>query len=372
MTMNGVVLAFDATVLADQQLLQRAKFYDGTPNGYTDANFIRAVRKAREALGVAGSDTAVDAALRARLQRAIPTVETPDPVFPREGPRIVQAQSDLRDLGVYSGPANGTPNASFDEQLRAFQIRERLPSYPRSATPILDDVTLARLQLRAAEAKSRGTPPAPPPITPDPAGILATQELLARFGFYQGTPNGLADTLYTDAIKKARAAQNLPDAPDLREAREPLEQRLGVAQRELRDLGLYVGPVDGIPSKAFDAALRSFQNTEQLPTNPAAPTAVLDDATRARLDLRAAARGVQPPPAPGGMTPGGAMVPVPVGTPMPMGMPVGMSVAPMTVAAAPAATSSSLPIIAGVAGVVVGAALVAFYMQMQQAKAARR
>ena len=163
---NGVVLAFDAGVLADQQLLQRGGYYKGVPNGYTDAAHDAAVRAARAVYGFPPG-TVVDAPLRAKLQQI--TVLAPDPVFPREGPRIQEAQQALRDIGVYNGPAMGVPNADFDAALRTYQIRERLPSYPGSATPILDDQTLMRLQVSAAAARSRGEAPLPPlPNTPPP------------------------------------------------------------------------------------------------------------------------------------------------------------------------------------------------------------
>ena len=361
--LNGVVLAFDAAVLADQQLLARAGFYGPTaPNGYTDAVHIRAVRKAREALGISGPDTSIDPVLRARLQHAVPTVLEPDPVFPREGPRIAQAQIDLRDLGLYSGGTNGIPNAEFDAALRAFQIREQLPSYPRSATPILDDMTLARVQLRAAEAKSRGTTPAPatPAPAPDPAGVLATQQLLARSGFYDRIPNGVVDDFYYDAIRRARQEQGLPEGRELREAREPLEQRLAAAQSGLRDLGLYAGPVDGIPSATLDTAVRAFQARENLPSS-ASPTPVVDEVTRARLELRvteAKSRGAAPatpPPA------GGVMMPV--ATPIPMSVPMGM--APMGAAPAPTSQPALSPVVVGVVGLLAGVTLAALYFRSQ-------
>ena len=199
MTSNGVVLAFDPVVLADQQLLQRGGYYRAAPNGYTDAVFEAAVRAARAAYGFPPG-VFVDAPLRAKLQQI--TVLTPDPVFPREGPRIQEAQQALRDLGVYRGAVSGFPDAEFDAALRNFQIRERLPSYPRSPTPILDDAALARLQARVAEARSRGmappasgTPPvatvpgSPPPQAPPPMG--------PPVGFPPSMPPGTSTTSTT-------------------------------------------------------------------------------------------------------------------------------------------------------------------------------
>ena len=71
MVSTGQEQAPDPNVLADQQLLARAGFYDGTPNGFADETHIAAVRRAREALGLQ-EGTVIDAALRARLQRAAP------------------------------------------------------------------------------------------------------------------------------------------------------------------------------------------------------------------------------------------------------------------------------------------------------------
>lgn len=193
------------------------------------------------------------------------------------------------------------------------------------------------------------------------AGVLATQQLLARSGFYEGIPNGIADESYIAAIRRARRAVRLPDGDALNEARERLERRLGEAQSALRDLGVYNGPVDGIPNDALDAALRAFQIRERLPSS-AGPTPVLDDVTLARLKLRAAEAKL--PATPPIATP-------PVGMPPPVAMPglppptLPVGAAPPMMAAAPAPATGVTPsnIIAGVFGMIAGGTFAAFLLK---------
>ena len=47
-------------------------------------------------------------------------------------------------------------------------------------------------------------------LAPDPS-VLADQQLLARGGFYVGTPNGYADENHIAAIRRAREALGLPE-----------------------------------------------------------------------------------------------------------------------------------------------------------------
>jgi N-acetylmuramoyl-L-alanine amidase len=61
---------------------------------------------------------------------------------------------------------------------------------------------------------------------------------------------------------------------------DPVDELSGV-QGRLANLGYYWGPVDGQPSADLDAAVRRFQNDENLDSANG-----LDDATRARLTKR--------------------------------------------------------------------------------------
>lgn len=106
MVSTGQEQAPDPGVLADQQLLARAGFYSGTPNGFADEAHIAAVRRAREALGLQESN-AFDDILRARLRRAAPAppVATPPPTPP-------PTQTQMPPVGTSSPAPIGTPPAT--------------------------------------------------------------------------------------------------------------------------------------------------------------------------------------------------------------------------------------------------------------------
>ena len=61
-------------------------------------------------------------------------------------------------------------------------------------------------------------------LAPD-LSVLADQQLLARGGFYGGTPNGYADAAHTTAIRRARRALGLPEGTSFDETlRAKLQQ----------------------------------------------------------------------------------------------------------------------------------------------------
>ena len=65
-----------------------------------------------------------------------------------------------------------------------------------------------------------------------------------------------------------------------RGAKAPKPQFVRQAQRALRDLGYYNGPIDGIVGPQTHGALAKYQEAEQLPV-----TGALDLETMARLDI---------------------------------------------------------------------------------------
>ena len=92
-----------------------------------------------------------------------------------------------------------------------------------------------------------------------------------------GVAHGTAATRRNGAVVRHDAGSSRISE---RGAKTPKPQFVRQAQRALRDLGYYPGPIDGIVGPQTQAALSKYQDTEQLPV-----TGTLDLETMARLDI---------------------------------------------------------------------------------------
>jgi peptidoglycan hydrolase-like protein with peptidoglycan-binding domain len=136
------------------------------------------------------------------------------------GDQILQAQQQLRNLGLYRGPVDGIAGPGTQRALRQFQMSNGL-----AVTGILDPQTMIKLIGAASTGQAARTQPSP----------------------------NQADPAYS--MTEVRAAQ-----------------------QRLRDVGLYHGAIDGVFSPQTRRAVERFQTINGL-----ALTAALDQQTLSRL-----------------------------------------------------------------------------------------
>ena len=129
-------------------------------------------------------------------------------------PTTLWVQKKLKALGLYHGTVNGTPGSKTNAAIRRYQIRKGL-----TITGELNEETLRCLKLR---------PSAEPPLPPIPSKVT------------------LAWLFEPGPMKTASQGAQI--------------KMLQRAQHNLRLLGYYKGPVDGVLSNTFIEALRLWQH----------------------------------------------------------------------------------------------------------------
>jgi peptidoglycan hydrolase-like protein with peptidoglycan-binding domain len=193
---------------------------------------------------------------------------------------VLGAQSQLRQLGYYTGPVDGVLEDSTKDAITRYQLAKRLP-----ASGALDDVTLASL---AQGSASPGT---------DSAVVHDAQSQLRQLGYYTGPVDGVLEDSTKDAITRYQLAKRLPASGALDDitlaslaqgSASPGTDSAVVhkAQFQLRQLGYYTGPVDGVLEDSTKDAITRYQLAKRLPASGA-----LDDVTLASLEQEAASPG---------------------------------------------------------------------------------
>lgn len=232
---------------------------------------------------------------------------TATPLLLKEGSKgaeVRNMQSRLRTLGYLAGAADGDFGAGTATAVRAFQRRNNLP-----VDGVAGPATLAKLNsknaIRAAVTKAPTKAPTPKPratatprvsdniylkIGSQGAEVRRMQQRLIELGYLDGKPTGTFNAgtqaaviafqkrnvsyydgiagpltlnkLYSNSARRASGAA----------ATLGLSLKLGLEnsdavrtmQRRLKDLGYYVGAIDGDFGLASEQAVRSFQANNRL------------------------------------------------------------------------------------------------------------
>ncbi len=133
---------------------------------------------------------------------------------------VLSAQRKLKQLGFYDGVIDGQMGSQTAAAIRRYQIAEKL-----NVTGEMNPATLRRLGISTPQTFGPPRAPAPPP--PPPAYVA------------------LADIF--------RGGPFITVGPEMQVA------AIRQAQKNLRLLGYYNGPVDGAPSPSLVASLRAWQ-----------------------------------------------------------------------------------------------------------------
>jgi peptidoglycan hydrolase-like protein with peptidoglycan-binding domain len=225
------------------------------------------------------------------------------------GADAAAAQAQLNRAGYDTGPLDGAPGDRTTAAIKRYQSDNGLP-----ITGVLDDPTRAKLGMETAapgdDSAAAADGPAGP--APDPATMEA-QSQLTKAGYYTGPMDGKGGEGTTAAIRQYQHETGLPATGQLDEA---TRAGLGLgtsapatdgpagpapdpatmeAQSQLSKAGYYTGPQDGKGGESTTAAIKQYQHDNGLPA-----TGELDELTRARLGLQAAAPGVDNGAAAGG------------------------------------------------------------------------
>jgi peptidoglycan hydrolase-like protein with peptidoglycan-binding domain len=153
---------------------------------------------------------------------------------------VLGAQRKLKQLGFYDGVVDGQMGSQTAAAIRRYQIAEKL-----KVTGEMNPATLHRLGI--------ATPPAPAPmraaVAPPPPAYVALADIFRGGPFISVGPE-----MQIAAIRQA--------------------------QKNLRLLGYYNGPIDGSPSPSLMASLRAWQTSAGF-----RPTGRFDENTLKGLSL---------------------------------------------------------------------------------------
>jgi peptidoglycan hydrolase-like protein with peptidoglycan-binding domain len=197
---------------------------------------------------------------------------------------VLQAQRQLKALGLNPGDIDGNLGAQSEAALREYQRQYRLPQ-----TGQLDEATQRSLLPERFQAA------AAPPNLSNREVILQAQRQLKALGFNPGDIDGNLGAQTEAALREYQRQYRLPISGTLDEAtlrsllperfqasREPSPAPTRLSNREvirraqiqLRALGFQPGAVDGTLGPQTQAALREYQRQYRLP-----PSGTLDEAT---------------------------------------------------------------------------------------------
>jgi peptidoglycan hydrolase-like protein with peptidoglycan-binding domain len=153
---------------------------------------------------------------------------------------VLGAQRKLKQLGFYDGVVDGQMGSQTAAAIRRYQIAEKL-----KVTGEMNPATLHRLGIATPPAPAPMRTPAPPP----PPAYVALADIFRGGPFISVGPE-----MQIAAIRQA--------------------------QKNLRLLGYYNGPIDGSPSPSLMASLRAWQTSAGF-----RPTGRFDENTLKGLSL---------------------------------------------------------------------------------------
>ncbi|PTX93413.1 hypothetical protein DB345_17550 [Spartobacteria bacterium LR76] len=144
---------------------------------------------------------------------------------------VADVQKKLLKMGYYNGVVDGQMGSQTSAAIRRYQLAENL-----RVTGNLTPQTLDRLHVQVPSPVAQATPPPKKPAysQPKPATVQAVPEYVAIADIFKGGPYIMA-------------------GPEVQIA------TIRQAQKTLRLLGYYNGPVNGSPSPALVSALKAWQ-----------------------------------------------------------------------------------------------------------------
>lgn len=144
---------------------------------------------------------------------------------------VAEVQKKLLKMGYYSGVVDGQMGSQTSAAIRRYQLAENL-----RVTGNLTPQTLDSLNVQTPPPTVQATPPPKKPLfgQPKPATVQAVPEYVAIADIFKGGP-------YITAGPEVQIAT------------------IRQAQKTLRLLGYYNGPMNGSPSPALVSALKAWQ-----------------------------------------------------------------------------------------------------------------
>ena len=177
---------------------------------------------------------------------------------------VVGIQARLKQLGYYDGTVDGQMGSQTAAAIRRFQIAEKL-----KVTGQLDQKTLKRLGVSGKPAPVSATTTVAKPAPQAPAPETKRRTVIF--------PSGRIPPPEPEAVRLSdlfRGGPFITLSPEMQIA--VIKQ----AQRNLRLLGYYRGPLDGSASTSFVSALRTWQRAAGF-----RPNGRLDETTLKGLSL---------------------------------------------------------------------------------------
>jgi peptidoglycan hydrolase-like protein with peptidoglycan-binding domain len=289
---RGPVQALDRDlVLQAQRQLKVLGFNPGTVDGNLGAQTEAALREYQRAYRLPQTGLLDEATQRSLLPERFQAAPAPTNLSNQEV--VMQAQRQLKALGLNPGDIDGNLGAQTEAALREYQRQYRLPQ-----TGTLDEMTARSLMPERFQAA-----PAPTNLS-NREVILQAQRQLKALGLNPGDVDGELGAQTQAALREYQRQYRLPQTGTLDEATArslmperfqataepspaPAPNRPGVApaglsnrevvrraQIQLRALGFEPGTADGTLGPQTGAAVREYQRAYRLPQ-----TGTLDEAT---------------------------------------------------------------------------------------------
>lgn len=205
---------------------------------------------------------------------------------------VVKAlQRELRGVGMYGGPINGTFDATTEAAVKQLQTAKKL-----TVTGAIDGKELAAIKSQQLFVESGFETPAK--IGQRGRDILAVEKKLAALGFATGKVDGTFDTKTLAALLKYRKADSaVGDTGNVigSGVLKGLQHQMVKLESNLTLVGGKPGRIDTIFSKETKKAVRAFQRKNKLTV-----TGIADGKTRRALEKESRTAGRFPDVKPSG------------------------------------------------------------------------
>jgi peptidoglycan hydrolase-like protein with peptidoglycan-binding domain len=190
------------------------------------------------------------------------------------GKAVEALQRELRAIGAYRGPVNGTFDAATTEAVKKLQTAKKL-----TVTGSVDGKELAAIKAQELFVKSGFETLGR--LGQSGKDIKGIEAKLAQLGYATGKVDGVFDEKTLSAIHKYRKAdKTVPDAGDVIGTKifKGLREQVKTLELNLKLLGGDPGQVNTVFDAATEKAVRAFQRKHKLDV-----TGIADGKTRAAL-----------------------------------------------------------------------------------------
>lgn len=161
-------------------------------------------------------------------------------------------QRDLKTLGFYAGAVDGLMGPATLDAMRAFQQQAKLK-------------TISSIEPGWVQALQNAVKRTAKPVS-DSNQIKAIQQKLAALGYEVGTPDGIAGSATSAAIRSFQNRHKLTADGKINQQWLPVLERelLRAIQQKLSAQGFSTGSADGKMGSVTERAIRSFQQQRKL------------------------------------------------------------------------------------------------------------